>query len=356
MIEKLELENFKCFEHESLEFKKLTILTGTNASGKSSVIQSILKLALHSNNDFSSPLHRYLNFISNTSEVINYNLDKDEYKIGIVGFGGHIESIFKIDNTNQIVKKDGNIAENISYSNGNLVFLSADRIGPQDTYDKNTNPFDRYGIYGEYAISFLESARKERFEVEESLIKDTTISQKFLDRQVNYWLSYILETEIITEEISGTNQVKAKFKIKNGNDFVRPKNIGSGISYISSILIICLSARLGQIVIIENPEIHLHPKAQSKLGEFFAFIASRGIQIIIETHNDHLINRFRYEVFKDNLNSNDIIIHYKEKDKPFEQIRIGEDGKFIDKNGENSFPSGFYDATLKEIYQINRGK
>jgi hypothetical protein len=56
------------------------------------------------------------------------------------------------------------------------------------------------------------------------------------------------------------------------------------------------------------------------------------------------------------LNSDDIIIHYKEKDTSFEQIKITENGKFCDKDGENSFPNGFYDATLKEIFKINRGK
>lgn len=349
MIEKLHIEAFKCFEKESLEFRNLTILTGTNGSGKSSVIQSILQIALHANRDYSSPLLKYLDFISDFEEVSNFNMDSDEYNLGIEGFGGVLNYSFTRDISDWSFH--GNIEEHISYSEGNLIFLSADRIGPQDTYEKNINPLDRFGIYGEYAISFLEKSRKEKYQVIDELVQG---DRKFLDSQVNYWLGHILETEIETEEITATNQIKARFK--NGNAFVRPKNIGSGISYLASILIICLSAKKGQVIIIENPEIHLHPKAQAKLGEFLAFIASNGIQIIIETHNDHLINRFRYEVYNGYLDSNQIIIHYKEKDIPFEQIEIGENGKFINKNGENSFPQGFYDATLKEIYQINRGK
>ncbi len=345
MIEKLELEAFKCFENESLEFRNLTILTGTNGSGKSSVIQAILQVALYSSADFSSPLLKYLNFISNFDEAVNFNMDRDEYKISIDGLNKNINFIETRDNW------EVESTNNYSYSKGNLIFLSADRIGPQDTYAKNINPLDKFGIYGEYAISFLEKARKEKYKVIDELVQE---GRPFLDSQVNYWLNQILETEMKTEEIDATNQIKASFK--NGNAFVRPKNIGSGISYLASILIICLSAKKGQIIIIENPEIHLHPKAQAKLGEFLAFVASKDIQIIIETHNDHLINRFRYEVYKGYLDSNQIIIHYKEKDIPFEQIEIGENGKFIDKNGENSFPKGFYDATLKEIYQINRGK
>jgi len=350
MIERLNIEAFKCFEKESLEFRNLTILTGTNGSGKSSVIQSILQVALHANSDYSSPLLKYLDFVSDFDEAINFNMDVDKYKIDIDGFGKTI-SFFSERENGGWMWNDGGISEKISYSKGNLIFLSADRIGPQDTYERNINPLDKFGIYGEYTISFLEKARKNRYKVIDKLVQG---SREFLDSQVNYWLNQILDTEIKTEEIESTNQIKASFK--NGNAFVRPKNIGSGISYLTSILIVCLSAKEEQIIIIENPEIHLHPKAQAKLGEFLAFVASSGVQIIIETHNDHLINRFRYEVYEGNLGGDEIIIHYKEKDIPFEQIEIGKDGKFIDKNGENSFPKGFYDATLKEIYKINRGK
>jgi predicted ATPase len=358
MIEEITLEAFKCFEKEILEFRNLTIFTGTNGSGKSSVVQGLLQLALHSNSDYSSPLQEYLNFVSDFEETVNFDMDVDEYRLSVKGFGSKLEYLFKRDGSINSVENPEKIQEYISYSKGNLVFLSADRIGPQDTYRKNTNPFDRFGIYGEYAISYLEKSKKDKQKVSDELyiLKDKDgrdIPQSLLS-QVNYWLNHILDTSLETENIEGTNQVKARFK--NANAYVRPKNIGSGISYISSILIVCLSALKGQVIIIENPEIHLHPKAQAKLGEFLAFVASKGVQIIIETHNDHLINRFRYEVFKKNLTRSNIIIHYKEKDSAFEKLEIDDEGFFCDKNGENSFPQGFYDATLQEIYKINRGR
>lgn len=354
MIKKLYMSAFKCFEEENLEFRNLTILTGTNGSGKSSVIQALLKLALDSNLDYSSPLSNYLSFIAEFKETINFNLDVHEYRLGIDGFESELKYLFKEDGSKDTVSNPNSIHSKISYSKGNLIFLSADRIGPQDTYSKNINPLDQFGIYGEYAISFLEKSRRNKEEVIDELIYNHEEEpRKILDSQVNYWLKYILDTEIQTEEIPETNQVKARFK--NGNEYVRPKNIGSGISYLTSILIICLSSKIGQIIIIENPEIHLHPKAQSKIGEFLAFIASKGIQIIIETHNDHLINRLRYEVFKKKIESNKVIIHYKESNQPFEQIEINNNGKFKDRNGENNFPKGFYDATLKEIFEINKG-
>ncbi|MFZ2967550.1 MAG: AAA family ATPase [Sulfuricurvum sp.] len=350
MIKSLSIEAFKCFEKESLEFRNLTILTGTNASGKSSVIQALLQLALHANNDYSSPLAHYLNFIAEFDETINFNMDVDEYRLSLEGFEDGLAYLFKRGGDIINLQDNQSIKESISYSKGNLVFLSADRIGPQDTYSKNTNPLDRFGIYGEYAISFLERARRNRNEVIDELIQDSN-TRKVLDSQVNYWLEYILDTEIKTQEIEGTNQVKAQFR--NGNAFVRPKNIGSGISYLASILIICLSAQKEQIIIIENPEIHLHPQAQSKIGEFLAFVASKGVQIIIETHNDHLINRICYEQFKGTLRSEEVVIHYKQSlYEPFETLEIVR-GNFKNENNENRFPEGFYDATIQEIFEIN---
>jgi len=374
MIKKLRLEAFKCFEDESLEFRNLTILTGTNGSGKSSVIQSLLLMSMHLNKEYGSPLGRYLDFLVNFEDIANFNLNKDKSSITLDAFDKkfslqrtkdnfHLAGDtlneqtklleFSTQNALSIETSNGSLPTlmKLSYSMGRLVFLSADRIGPQDLYNKNTNPMDRFGILGEYTMSYLETARKMRKSIIEELCKD---ERNTLDSQVNYWLKHIANTTIETEEIVGTNLIKARFK--NSNASVQPKNMGSGMSYLVSILVICLAAKKEQIVIIENPEIHLHPKAQSNLGEFFAFVASKGIQIIIETHNDHLINRLRYEVFKNNLKADDIIIHYKENNSPFEQIEIMENGKFKNKDGENSFPQGFYDATLSEIFAINRGQ
>ena len=115
-----------------------------------------------------------------------------------------------------------------------------------------------------------------------------------------------------------------------------------------------MSAKKGNIIIIENPEIHLHPKSQARLGEFFAFIASKGIQLIIETHNDHILNKVAYEIFKGNLSKDDVIIHYFSLPYKKRTLYFNDKGNFVNKQGkETQFPEGFFDATLKEIFEIN---
>ncbi|EMV9621678.1 AAA family ATPase, partial [Campylobacter coli] len=72
----------------------------------------------------------------------------------------------------------------------------------------------------------------------------------------------------------------------------------TGLNFATKIIIIGLSLKKGDIFIIENPEIHLHPKAISKFADFFAFLVSKGIQVIIETHSNYLLSKLRYINFK----------------------------------------------------------
>ena len=122
---------------------------------------------------------------------------------------------------------------------------------------------------------------------------------------------YILNTEIVTEDIIGTDRLKVQYS-HNGSRKLRPNNIGAGVSYVISVLIVCLSSENNDLVILENPEIHLHPKAQSKLTDFFIFIANFGIQLIIESHSDHIFNGVRKNLFMDKISDSAVSIHYFE--------------------------------------------
>ena len=71
---------------------------------------------------------------------------------------------------------------------------------------------------------------------------------------------------------------------------LRAENIGYGISYTLPVIVALLSAQPGALVILENPEAHLHPGGQAALAKLIAKVASEGIQVIVETHSDHIIN------------------------------------------------------------------
>ncbi|MBT6232587.1 MAG: AAA family ATPase, partial [Nitrosomonadales bacterium] len=80
---------------------------------------------------------------------------------------------------------------------------------------------------------------------------------------------------------------------------VSPASVGVGFSQIAPIILMCLTAEKNDVLIFEQPELHLHPALQQKLGDFFLQMSKLGIQIIIETHSDHILNRVRLRSLED---------------------------------------------------------
>src|SRR5260221_6265573 len=96
----------------------------------------------------------------------------------------------------------------------------------------------------------------------------------------------------------------------DATDRLRPQNVGYGLSHVLPILTACLGAQTGALLLIENPESHLHPSGQSAMGEFLAQVASAGIQLIVETHSDHVLNGIRRAVKRGQLTPQDVAIHF----------------------------------------------
>ncbi|MDO9017167.1 MAG: DUF3696 domain-containing protein [Deltaproteobacteria bacterium] len=133
-------------------------------------------------------------------------------------------------------------------------------------------------------------------------------------------------------------------------------NVGVGVSQLLPILVLCLAAPIGSTVLIEQPELHLHPSVQSQLATFFASCALSGRQIVIETHSEHLINRIRLIVAQGHLdNAEDVSVLFVERDgfgSSVRRVELRKDG------GIDTWPRGFNDEaerTLKDILAIRMG-
>lgn len=340
MLNNILIENFKSIENQSLILKPLTILTGLNSTGKSSIIQSILLICKYyskTNKDvLSSLVAHFSDFVDVRNKYTNAKIIKirlDDYFIEFDYDGFHINTI-----------ED----KNINYEE-NIYFLSANRLGQEELASLNKE--QKIGINGEYIFGYFESHKDDK--LQDNIIKFTE-SGRTLKAQVNSWLQYILDLNISlqTEKIT-SNNVKVSF-ISDEISSINPFNLGAGNSYLVKVLIVTLMCNPNGVVLIENPEIHLHPRAQAKLGDFFSWIAQAGIQIIIETHSEHLINKVKYQVYKRVLDSENLAIYYKKniRDK-FINLGVNKNGKFINDEGEAAFfPSGFFDSTLQELLEI----
>lgn len=356
MLKNLHIKNFKSIDDEQILLSNFTLLAGSNCSGKSSVIQALLLLAHNIDkkeqilNKQASPINSYKVSLGEFSEIRNRNKNAKEILIETNQGDYAAKTRISLDSKLDVIadtQVDPLFEEIFNSKNRKIHYLSANRIGVQDLYNKNINNFDKYGMLGEFAIDYLNSHRSEP--LSSNLIKDD--SSPTLSTQVDYWLQYILNTNIETEAIIGSDKIKTKFKINNGkkiSDSVRPKNIGSGLSYIISIIIMCLSSIKDDILIIENPEIHLHPKAQSLLTEFFVFIANAGIQLIIETHSDHIFNGIRKGIFKKQISKEKIAVNFfKIDDKTLNTIYTPIE--FTDTGRVNNIPNGLFDQFDEDL-------
>jgi predicted ATPase len=130
----------------------------------------------------------------------------------------------------------------------------------------------------------------------------------------------------------------------------KPVNVGFGYSYILPLIVTGLIAKPGEFIIVENPEAHLHPRAQSKIAEFFSSVASCGVQVFIESHSEHILNGLRVSSLKPEISikHSDIVIHYFNENFDSEKLIIDNKGKI------ENWPSGFFDQEENDLAAIFR--
>jgi predicted ATPase len=130
-----------------------------------------------------------------------------------------------------------------------------------------------------------------------------------------------------------------------------PLNIGFGITYVLPVIVAILKSTPNDLLIIENPESHLHPAGQAKIAELCAIAASCGVQIIIETHSDHFLNGVRVATKKQTLKPEESQVYYFEKKK--ERLETIAHPLNIDKEGRiNEWPTGFFDEWDNKLNEL----
>jgi len=228
-------------------------------------------------------------------------------------------------------------------------YISSERLGPRNYHEKRNLPdFVSVGSHGEYTANVLSSFGNE-VTVDESLYLGQ--SSKTLLSQCQEWMSYVFDGAVI--EVQGKDAEFATLSIlmntKSTNSRFKPTNIGFGYSYCLPIIVSGLLAQKGDILIVENPEAHLHPRAQSRVIKFLSRVAKLGVQIFIESHSEHVLNALRIESVSDRgLISEDISIlffHDKE-DAYFDKINLTNDGKI------ENWIGGFFDQSDEDYKKL----
>ena len=348
MIKKILLKNFKCFKNEEVCFKPMTVLTGVNSAGKSTVIQALLLYEACKKYQDGEMLNasKLLEInIGSPRNLVSQNYEECEhgdFEISVDGeaIGFHVSRENAIDFYKTTLGKAAVTERNLNY-------LNAERIGPRMFYE--IGKVDQIEMNGSNASYLMERADNEKMRIPGELMVNQE-SLKF-SYQVECWMSLIMGN-VKLDTFLDTDKAQTELKFKNDytDTPVLPTLTGFGLSYELSVVVagLWVAAKKEGILVVENPEAHLHPSAQSMIGKFLAMVSYTGVQVIVETHSEHIIDGMRIQACALE-NVSDLQINY---------LKFGEDAPEIiqisvDKKGELSeWPEGFFDQKQQDLRKL----
>lgn len=362
MIKQIKVKNFKCFEEMTVECRELNLFTGVNGMGKSTLIQALLLFRqTYERNQLGLDDHMFLNgrYVSlGKIKDISYWYKKDEdIRLLVEEEGAGIWECRYSEREQALLAKCYALNSGGALAGNGFEYISAERLGPRRYYDDLGE--ERYvptqvGSKGEYAVSSLYSIGSEsEFKVYENM-KNPGESSERLELQVNAWMSEIspgIKVKAIPNLDSNVMGLRYSQPSIMGEESSNAVNMGFGVSYVLPVIIALLKARKGDLLILENPEAHIHPKGQRQIGELIARAAANGIQIIMETHSDHILNGIRLSVKNGQIKPEQVKLNYFYIYKDNEgMIKHDMTSPEILSDGSlSSWPDGFFDEWDKTV-------
>jgi predicted ATPase len=361
MIEKICIKNFKSLKDIVIETKHLNLLAGLNGMGKSSFIQILLLLkqsdGITTNGELK--LKGRLIDIGKGNDAL-YQFASEEC-IQLSLFLNNENSFnwsFIYRPESELLKSDQKYQPNMMEELlTGFQYLCAERIGPMAMYEASQQFVDAQdlGVRGEYAVHFLH-LNGNRFKIDTRL-KHCQTDELDLMNQVNGWLSEIspgIKLNVI--ELPGVDKMLLNYQFHLGlgrtNSF-KPVNVGFGISYVLSIVVCLLVSKNNRLLIIENPEAHIHPRGQVELGKLMALSSSCGTQLFVETHSDHIINGIRVAVKESLIHKNDVNISYFTKKTTNDEQYTEVTEIKVDESGSLSeYPKDFLDEWNNQLLKL----
>lgn len=327
MIESVSLQNFKCFaEKKDVHLSRISILYGHNGRGKSSLSQALLLIgqSMKERNDLEQLVivgdqvkldsFNDIKSIDTETDEIKFWIEtnKEKVEVGFSPYPGkpqlgklstlifNGEDRFDVQTTHSSETDEG---QKVAFSTSDITvfqflkgvtYISAGRLGPLNDMVRNDSlPPNKIGTKGESLLNALSHQ-----------------SPDFVD-YVGQCLSNILTGAAIKIPDPKATRLELMLNSRDGDQVFHPINVGFGYSYVLPVIVGTLLAEKGSILIIENPEAHLHPGAQSRIMEFLIEQAiEKDLQLIIETHSDHVVNGMRISMKKGVLKPSDSIIQH----------------------------------------------
>jgi energy-coupling factor transporter ATP-binding protein EcfA2 len=417
MFTQLRLANFKAWKDpDPVALKAVTMLLGTNSSGKSTLIQSLLLLkqtvrspdrTVHLNlggdeiNDLfnfggfedvlnqaaESPRQFSIGFDfrresndrvnagqfdciygqTSSGSVVIQTLDlrtaarrfrairRDKGAFSIVvdeetqprfkgrNYAPERSIAFSVDAIADL-NQDGPVVEDLSLAIRReleaISYLGPLRRKPERDYPWNkTKPGD-VGVDGRSAIDALLAS---------ALLKGD--EQNYIVNGVSSWLARMKLADSLEVRQQGRSN-RYELIVHRDGAACNLRDVGIGVSQVLPVLVVAHFASPGSTIMLEEPEIHLHPLAQSVLAELFVTISQqRKVQFIVETHSEHLFRRMQTLMAKQQVKASQAAMYFVERDGKAAKLRELE---FDDYGRVKNWPDGFFGDALGETREQAR--
>lgn len=366
MITKIELELFKCFSLLKLPLKSLTLLAGANASGKSTILQSMVLLhqtMLHHEWSTRLQLNGPEVQLGSVADVVDKIHGRREFRIALLDEACDVSWLFRFGDDKQAmsaevasvtidgseigdpsklrfllperIKETAHLARRLRA----LTYLTAERVGPRDCYQlQDPSATQVAGPRGENAVGLLYQRR------DVSIVKALCVKDQpptLLKQAEARMKSFFPGTSLTVQSVPQTNFVTLGIRTSDATDFHRPVHVGFGLTQVFPIIVAALAAQAGDLLLIENPEVHLHPAGQALMGQFLAEVAAADVQVLVESHSDHVLSGIRRAVKEQRLAAENVALHFLEATSG-DGVRVT--SPMLDPAGNvDRWPSGFFD-------------
>lgn len=368
MVSKIRFKNFKLFKNwQELEIKPITVLIGKNNTGKSAILKLPTMISESLKGEIDEPISlnskisvgkRYEELFYNKeilADTIDFEISdkKEKLKISIKGInrGDNIE-IKNYNLNDEDIKITKSNVKGFKHSKVKSLKLTFDYIDafrefPKGGYITDINgKIDSIGNSGLNAFKLLAQYRKENNLLLSSI-------SKWFEANFEGWK---IEIKEIAASIEGFDFVLSNDKIKNINII----NTGSGIRQVLPLIVRSyMPVEEETLIIIEEPESHLHPAAHGNLAQRFvdSFLENKNKRYLIETHSKNFILRLQALIAdpKVGFSNKDIAVYYvdyKEHEQLsiLERLEIDEDGEFT------KWPEEIFNESYRELLLLKQNQ
>ncbi len=261
-----------------------------------------------------------------------------------------IEALEAVTNNIYVENLEGAVEQVIQFFTSKIRYLGPLRADPQAAQRfAPSSELDDVGAKGEYAAAVYDANQNARIRWYNPF--NEKIEQNALKVALDTWARYLGMANEVKIQMAGQSGVSWQVVHMKGHKALPLTAVGVGVSQILPILVMGLLAPSNTLLLVEQPELHLHPSVQARLGDFFMGLAKCGKQCLIETHSENLVSQLRYRsVQAGGQENSDCLIYFVDQDKQgsarFNPIKISPQGNIL------NWPDGFFDETMLQEDRI----